>query len=59
MMLQANTTIPSTSGIKLLAYAVEQEKKRTPVRKASVWDDLNISKVSNAGLKLQCFPYFL
>ena len=58
-MLQANTTIPSTSGIKLWADAVEQEEKSTPVRKASIWDDFNNSKVSNAGLKLQCCPDFL
>ncbi|KAK6802859.1 hypothetical protein RDI58_000643 [Solanum bulbocastanum] len=35
-MLQANTTSPSTSRIKSWDDAVEEDEKRTPVRKVSV-----------------------
>ncbi|KAH0696218.1 hypothetical protein KY290_013576 [Solanum tuberosum] len=44
---------PSTSGTKSWADVVEEEVKSIPVRKVSIWDDFDISKVSNTGFKLE------
>ncbi|KAH0669885.1 hypothetical protein KY289_024378 [Solanum tuberosum] len=52
-MLKSAITSVSMSGTKSWADVVEEEEKRVPARKASIWDDFDISKVSNVGFKLQ------
>ncbi|KAK6784131.1 hypothetical protein RDI58_017585 [Solanum bulbocastanum] len=52
-MLKSAITSPSTSGTKSWADVVEEEEKRILAKKASIWDDVDISKVSNVGFKLE------